>query len=281
MEPLDFEFLRQLLLERSGAVVTLEKNYLINSRLAPIARAHGHADVGALVKALRWQPDEAVMEEIVDAMTTNETLFFRDAWPFQRLRDIVLPEVMKRNHVSKRLRIWSAACSSGQEPYSIAIVLSEMKHLLAGWQANIVGTDISSEALGRAVEAKYTDFEVRRGLSDDMLSRYFRQEGANWFVRPEVRGMVDFKKFNLLNDPMATGLFGFDVIFCRNVLIYFDEKTRARVLASLARALRPGGYLLLGGAETVVGFSDAFSLIRGERGLFQLNEAGGKTNNCA
>lgn len=271
MDAVEFEYLRQMLLERSGAVVTLEKSYLINSRLMPIARSCGHADVAELIKALRCRPDEAVLEQIVDAMTTNETLFFRDNWPFQKLREIVLPDMMKRNQGSKRLRIWSAASSSGQEPYSIAIVLNEMRHLLVGWQTTIVGTDISSEILARAGEATYTDFEVRRGLSDEMLNRYFLPEGANWKVRPEVRNMVEFKKFNLLDNPLASGLFGFDVIFCRNVLIYFDEPTRARVLASLAGALRPGGYLLLGGAETVVGFSDAFSLVRGERGLFQLS----------
>ena len=197
MDPLEFEFLRQLLLDRSGAVVTPEKAYLINSRLMPIAREHGHADVGELIKTLHRRHDEAIVEEIVDAMTTNETLFFRDAWPFQKLREIVLPDVMKRNHMTKRLRIWSAACSSGQEPYSIAIVLNELKHLLNGWQSNIIGTDISSEILTRAAGATYTDFEVRRGLSDQMLNRYFQPQGTSWQVKQEVRNMVEFRKVSI------------------------------------------------------------------------------------
>ena len=281
MESLAFDFLKQQLMQRSGTVITPEKSYLIDSRLMPIARRHGYDGIDGLIGALMRRPDETVLGEIVDAMTTNETLFFRDVWPFEKLRDTVIPDLAERNATTKRLRIWSAACSSGQEPYSIAIVLNEMKRLLAGWRAPIIGTDICSAVLDRAREGRYSKFEVQRGLSEDMLRRYFVQDGANWQVRPELRQAVEFKKFNLLDDPMKAGLFGFDIVFCRNVLIYFDEPTRVRALASIAKAMRPGGYLVMGGAETVMGVSDAFRLIPGQRGLFQLSIRSAAVNDCA
>ena len=281
MEAQTFEFLKQQLMQRSGAMITPEKEYLIESRLSPIARRLGHDGIASLVGSLMLRPDEKVLEEIVDAMTTNETLFFRDGWPFEKLKDTMVPDLVERNAGMKHIRIWSAACSSGQEPYSIAMTLSDMRALLAGWHIRIVGTDICTRILDRAREAKYNDFEVRRGLSDEARDRHFVEDGPNWRVKPELRAMVEVKKFNLMTDPMSAGLFGFDIVFCRNVLIYFDEPTRSRVLASIARAMRPGAYLVMGGAETVIGFSDAFRLIPGQRGLFQLSGGSVAVNDCA
>ena len=281
MEAQAFDFLKQQLMQRSGAVITPEKEYLIESRLTPIAKRLGHDGIGGLVSSLMLRPDNGVLDEIVDAMTTNETLFFRDAWPFEKLKDTIVPDLVERNAGIKRIRIWSAACSSGQEPYSIAMTLSDMRPLLAGWHTTIVGTDICSHILDRAREGKYSDFEVRRGLSDEARDRHFVADGPNWRVKPELRQGVEIKKFNLMSDPMAAGLFGFDIVFCRNVLIYFDEPTRARVLASIAKAMRPGAYLVMGGAETVIGFSDAFRLIPGQRGLFQLSSGSVAVTDCA
>ena len=281
MEAQAFDFLKQQLMQRSGAMITPEKGYLIESRLTPIAKRLGHDGIVAMVSSLMLRPDETVLEEIVDAMTTNETLFFRDGWPFEKLKDTIIPDLVERNAGMKRIRIWSAACSSGQEPYSIAMTLSDMRPLLAGWHTGIVGTDICSHILDRARAATYSDFEVRRGLSDEMRERHFVADGPGWKVKPELRHGVEIRKFNLLSDPMSAGLFGFDVVFCRNVLIYFDEPTRTRVLSSIARAMRPGGYLVMGGAETVVGFSDAFRLIPGQRGLFQLSNGPVAATDCA
>lgn len=270
MNNLEFDYLRQMLYERSGLVVTPEKGYLIESRLAPLARRNGLESVGRFIEEIRRTRDEAVLKQIVDAMTTNETLFFRDAWPFERLRKSLMPDVMAMAKTSRRIRIWSAACSSGQEPYSLAMTLAEMGHALTGWQVEIVATDISDAMLARAAAGRYSLFEVSRGLPEHLLRKYFVPESDGWRVKESLREMIEFRRYNLLDDPYTNGMGPFDIVFCRNVLIYFDEATRRRVFAGLAKVMRPWGYLCLGGAETVVGISDAFRVLSGERGLFGL-----------
>lgn len=272
MNGAEFDYLKQMLYERSGLVVTPEKGYLIESRLSPIARRRGIGSVGQLIEEIRRTRDETMMSQIVDAMTTNETLFFRDGWPFERLKASLLPEIMKMAKASRRIRIWSAACSSGQEPYSLAMTLAEMGPLIAGWQVEIVATDISDVMLARAEAGRYSMFEVSRGLPDHLLRKYFTPETDGWRAKDTLRQMIKFRRYNLLDDPHANGMGAFDIIFCRNVLIYFDENTRRNIFLDLARVLRPWGYLCLGGAETVVGISDAFRVLRGERGLFGLAE---------
>jgi len=267
---IEFDYLRHLLYERSGLAVTKDKLYLLEGRLLPIARKHGLDSLDRLVNWISRTRDESIIGEIVDAMTTNETLFFRDKWPYERLRHPILPDVLKRCGAQKRIRIWSAACSSGQEPYSIAMTIAEMGAALGGAQIEICATDISPSILKRAREGRYSDFELSRGLPDAMRAKYFISDGERWRITENLRNMVTFKSFNLLSDPVAAGLGTLDIVFCRNVLIYFDEATRGRVLKGISRVMPNWGYLCLGGAETVVGISDAFKVLPGERGLFGL-----------
>jgi len=262
----DFEFICQILRERSGLVLTNDKAYLLESRLLPVARKWKLATFDDLVRVIRSKMDEAVIRDVVEAMTTNESFFFRDTKPFEQFKALVLPALLKSRASSRTIRIWSAACSSGQEPYSLAIILSEMAAQLNGWKIEIVGTDLSSEILNRAKEGMYSQFEVQRGLPISMLVKYFAQIGDRWQINAKIRGMVQYKEFNLLQDPMPLGRF--DVVFCRNVLIYFNQPTKTRVLNSVAKLMPEDGFLFLGGAETVLGITDKFQMVPGQRGVY-------------
>lgn len=262
----DFEFICQILRERSGLVLTNDKAYLLESRLLPVARKWKLATFDDLVRVIRTKMDEAVIKDVVEAMTTNESFFFRDTKPFDQFKALVLPAMLKARTGSKTIRIWSAACSSGQEAYSLAMILSEMAAQLNGWRIEIVGTDLSTEILGRAKEGMYSQFEVQRGLPITMLVKYFSQVGDRWQINAKIRGMVQYREFNLLHDPVALGRF--DVVFCRNVLIYFDQQTKGRVLNSVARLMPEDGFLFLGGAETVLGITDKFQMMPGQRGVY-------------
>tara|TARA_R110000824_G_scaffold118960_2_gene271591 strand:- start:210051 stop:211289 length:1239 start_codon:yes stop_codon:yes gene_type:complete len=272
----DFEFLRKFLYERSGLSLTPDKSYLLESRLAPIARKLQHKSLSDLIAQMRIRADETLTIQVVEAMTTNETLFFRDRWPFERFTQMILPQMLEANKSSKRIRIWCAACSSGQEPYSLAMLMAEASHLLAGWQVELVGTDISEEMLERCRKGWYSAFEVQRGMPPELLKKYFTRVDDGYQISDKLKAMVKFRNFNLLGDPTApgAGLQGLDLIFCRNVLIYFDEPTRRNVFSGMAKVMKPGGYLCLGGAETVIGISDAFRILPGERGLFGVNTPG-------
>jgi chemotaxis protein methyltransferase CheR len=199
-------------------------------------------------------------------MTTNESLFFRDMAPFDLFRDVLLPRYLAARAATRRLRIWCAAASTGQEPYSLAILLNEAAPRLAGWHVEIVATDISTEVLEKARAGLYTQFEVQRGLPIQMLLKYFTQVGDQWQIAPQIRAMVDYRPLNLIKDfgPLGT----FDIVYCRNVLIYFDSATKADVLKRMANVLPPDGSLLLGAAETVIGLTDAFAPEPGHRGLY-------------
>jgi chemotaxis protein methyltransferase CheR len=262
----DFEFICQILRERSGLVLTNDKAYLLESRLLPVARKWKLATFDDLVRTIRTRMDEAVIRDVVEAMTTNESFFFRDTKPFDQFKALVLPAMLKNRASSRTIRIWSAACSSGQEPYSLAMILSEMAAQLNGWKIEIVGTDLSSEILNRAKEGMYSQFEVQRGLPITMLVKYFSQIGDRWQINAKIRGMVQYREFNLLQDPMPLGRF--DVVFCRNVLIYFDQPTKTRVLNSVAKLMPEDGFLFLGGAETVLGITDKFQMVPGQRGVY-------------
>jgi chemotaxis protein methyltransferase CheR len=264
--PLEYDFLRQFLKGRSGLVLTNEKQYLIESRLLPVARKAGLGSIGALVGRLRDPGEAALKEAVVEAMTTNESCFFRDKLPFEHFTRLMLPELLGRRARTRRIRIWCAAASTGQEPYSLAMCLKEFGPRLDGWKVEIVGTDISGEVLERARSGRYTQFEVQRGLPIQMLLKYFTQDGDRWTISPELRSMVEWRRSNLL-DSFA-GLGAFDIVFCRNVLIYFDQPTKADVLIRLARSLAPDGYLVLGASETVVGLTDAFQPDAERRGLY-------------
>ena len=272
----DFELITRILRERSGLVLTKDKAYLIESRLNPVARAWQFKSFEELTSALRLGKDERLLRDVTEAMTTNESFFFRDSKPFDQFRDIVLPYMLQNRASTRSFRIWSAACSSGQEPYSLAMILSDNAAKLQGWKIEIVATDLSTEILEKAVEGAYSQFEVQRGLPINYLVKYFKQEGDRWMIDDAIRKMVTFKSFNLLTDPASLGRF--DIVFIRNVLIYFDQPTKSKVLAGVSRQMTPDGFLYLGGAETVLGVSDDFKLIPGQRGIYGLTDA---ANNLA
>jgi chemotaxis protein methyltransferase CheR len=262
----DFDLLCRLLRERSGLMLTRDKAYLLESRLLPVARKRNMKSLDELITALRLRPEGDLVRDVVEAMTTNESFFFRDLVPFDQFRTFVLPQLLKTRAAKKSIRIWSAACSSGQEPYSLAMILSEEKMKLLGWQVEITATDLSTEILEKAQAGLYSQFEVQRGLPIQLLVKYFKQQGDRWQIDPAIRNMVKFRCLNLLDDFTSFG--AFDVIFCRNVLIYFDQPTKTLVLERVARILPQDGYLYLGGAETVIGITDKFQAMAEHRGIY-------------
>jgi chemotaxis protein methyltransferase CheR len=267
MTPSDYEYLRKLLKARSGLVLSAEKHYLVESRLLPVARKAGLSNLTGLVERLRAPGAERLTVEVVEAMTTNESLFFRDKVPFDHFRDTIMPALLAARTVSRRIRIWCAAAATGQEPYTLAMCLKEMGKELRGWRIEIVATDLSTEVLTRAKSGIYTQFEVQRGLSAMMLIKYFSQVGEAWQIAPEIRGMVKFMPLNLLNNFSHLGRF--DLVFCRNVLIYFDQATKIDVLERIAGVTERDGYLVLGGAETVMGLTERFRPVSDKRSLYQ------------
>lgn len=264
MTPLDYEFLRKLLKERSGLDLSPDKQYLVESRLIPLARRFGLPGIPELVQKIKGGA-ETLTSEMVEAMTTNETFFFRDKIPFDHLRDTIFPELMEARASRRALRIWCAASSTGQEPYSIAMCVKEFAGF-SGWRVEIVATDLSQAVLEKSKAGIFSQFEVQRGLPIQMLVKYFTQIGELWQLDADIRAMVQHRKLNLLQDFSHLGTF--DVIFCRNVLIYFDQDAKAGIFERLARMIEPDGVLALGAAESVVGISDAFKPYRDRRGLY-------------
>jgi chemotaxis protein methyltransferase CheR len=267
--PSDYDYLRKLLKERSGLDLSADKQYLVESRLLPLARKAGLPGIPELVQKMKGAA-EALTEEVVEAMTTNETFFFRDKIPFDHLKEAVLPAVMRARAARRSIRIWCAASSTGQEPYSIAMLLKEMP-ALSGWRIDIVATDLSQAVLEKSKAGVFSQFEVQRGLPIQMLVKYFKQSGDLWQLNADIRAMVQHRQLNLLRDFSHLGTF--DVIFCRNVLIYFDQDTKAAILERLSRMIEPDGVLMLGAAESVVGITDAFKLHPDRRGMYCPNTA--------
>lgn len=261
----DFEFLRTLLKQKSGLIVTEDKAYLLESRLNPVAKRWGHPDIATMVVALRGLPDPKLLKDVVEAMTTNETSFFRDIKPFDRFEKLIIP-YMQKSRPGKRLRIWCAAASSGQEPYTLAMLMKEKGLYAQGWNIQIIGTDIDDEILTKAKQGSYTQFEVQRGLPIAYLMKYFQQDGERWQLKDEIRNLVTYQTLNLLDSFSLMGQF--DVIFCRNVLIYFDNATKKEVLDRMTKQMSRDSYLFLGGAETVLGITDTLAPIKEERGLY-------------
>jgi chemotaxis protein methyltransferase CheR len=266
--PVDYEFLRKLLKERSGLDLSPDKQYLVESRLVPLARKVGLPGITELVQKMKAGPD-ALTADVVEAMTTNETFFFRDKVPFDHLRDTMLPALLQARASRRSLRIWCAASSTGQEPYSIAMCLKELGAALAGWRVEIIGTDLSQAVLEKSKAGIFSQFEVQRGLPIQLLVKHFTQIGELWQLNPDIRAMVQFRQLNLLHD--FTQLGKFDVIFCRNVLIYFDQDTKAGIFERLAKLVEADGFMVLGAAESVVGISDAFKPYPERRGLYSPN----------
>jgi chemotaxis protein methyltransferase CheR len=278
MTPQDFDYLRKLLCERSGLVLSAEKQYLVESRLLPVARKHGMNTLAELVGKLKASPP-AFTTEVVEAMTTNETFFFRDKLPFEHFRETIMPALLAARPTHRRIRIWCAAASTGQEPYSLAMCLKEMGEKIAGRQVEIVATEFSTQVLEKAKSGIFSQFEVQRGLPIQLLIKYFDQIGDAWQINPDVRAMVQFRPFNLLHE--FTQLGPFDLVFCRNVLIYFDPETKVRVLDRIAQIMEHDGYLVLGAAETVVGLTDSFKPLPDRRGVYAPNMAPKSRISCA
>ena len=271
LAPAAFDTLAQLLKAKSGLAIGPDKLYLLETRLAPILKQHGLRDLAALAERLRTPRTEVLAQAVVEAMTTNESFFFRDDKPFMHFRAQALPRLHAARPPGAPIRIWSAASSSGQEAYSLAMILSELRGTLGDRRVDIIGTDIAREQLSRARDGLYTQFEVQRGLPMQLLVKYFKKETNGWRIAEPLRRMVEYREFNLLTDLRPLGRF--DIVFCRNVLIYFDQPTKARVLEAIAGLLPSDGLLYLGGAETVLGITSRLVPLAGERGVYGLAAA--------
>jgi chemotaxis protein methyltransferase CheR len=258
LSPADFDFVAGLLKSNSGLSLSPTKAYLLDSRVIPLLRRYGLRSTREFVTALRTDEKGVMLTELSEAMATYETYFFRDATPFDSLQKRVLPHLREKLQGVKQLRIWSAACSTGQEPYSLAMMLEEERHLWAGWKIEILATDVSNTALSRAREGVYSQFEVQRGLPIRNLMAYFTKEGDQWRIKAQVRKHVRFEQLNLLQPFSYLGTF--DIILCRNTLIYFDSETKTRVLNHIAKVISADGVLVMGAAETTLHYSDRFML---------------------
>lgn len=270
-----FNSLAELLKSHSGLVIGQDKIYLLETRLASILKREKLRDLNELADRLRGRGTDPVARDVVEAMTTNESFFFRDDKPFQHFRSQALPRLLAARPAGMPLRIWSAAASSGQEAYSLAMILSESRAVVGDRRLEILGTDLARDQLARARDGLYTQFEVQRGLPVQMLMRHFHREDAGWRISDALRAMVQWKEWNLLGDLRPLGRF--DIVFCRNVLIYFDQPTKTRTLEAIAGQMPADGMLYLGGAETVLGLTTRFAPLPAERGVYGLAPAPAQT----
>jgi chemotaxis protein methyltransferase CheR len=259
----DFDYIRTLVRARSAIVLEPGKEYLVQARLLPVARKQGLDDISALVNRLK-RGDPALTTEVVEAMTTNETSFFRDQHPFETLREEVVPDMMEKRAAQRTLNIWSAAASTGQEAYTIAMTLREHFAALSAWKVSILGTDLSQEVLEKARDGRFAQIEVNRGLPAALLVKYFDRAGPAWRVKPELKRGIEFRQLNLMNAFPA--LPRMDIVFLRNVLIYFDTDTKRDILARVRKAMAPDGYMFLGGAETTLQFEGMFERVTRAKG---------------
>lgn len=270
MNPSTFQFLAGIVKQRSGGVLTADQGYMLDTRLAPLLKREGMASLDALALKLRGPGSEKLAQDMTELLTTNESHFFRDGKPFEHLKEL-LPALHRARAPGIPIRVWSAACSTGQEAYSIAIILAEMQEIgdasLKARRFEIIGTDLTQAVLDRAREAVFTQFEVQRGLPVRQLMKHFTQTDSRWRAKDHLRAYTKFQQANLLTDLRAFGRF--DVIFCRNVLIYFDMPTKSRVLGGLAGQLAADGSLYLGAAETALGITDRLEPILGQRGVYR------------
>jgi chemotaxis protein methyltransferase CheR len=266
MTPEHAEYFRGLVQQRSGLVLTQDKDYLLRSRLEPLVRSEGLSDLADLVARIRMMPMGPLAQKAIDAMATHESYFFRDGAPFEQLANRILPDLVERRRDRRTLRILSAACSSGQEPYSLAMLCKEMGPRLEGFRIEILATDMSEPILQRARTGWYSDFEVNRGLSPERQARFLVRDGTGYRISDEVARLIQFRRHNLLEGVSGLGVF--DLILCRNVLIYFEQQRKAWVLDRMSEVLEPDGSLILGSAETVVGLNSRFAPAAGLRGVF-------------
>jgi chemotaxis protein methyltransferase CheR len=270
MKQEDIEFIAQELKARTGNLFSQEKDYLLQIRLKPIAHKNGFADLEALINALRLNKLSPLWQEVNDAVMITESLFMRDTQPFENLRKIMIPYLLS-NRPNKLIRIWCAACSSGQEPYSIAMLLKELHLIPPSCRVEILATDICGMILERAKQGVYSQFEVQRGLPIQYLLKYFTKIEDKWQIKPEIKSMVNFQKQNLLQIPQNFQTF--DIIFCRYVLIYFDVPTKQKVFNMISQHLAQDGFLVLGGSETSLGISSLFKTDPLHKGLYKPHQA--------
>jgi chemotaxis protein methyltransferase CheR len=262
-----FSYVQQLVQQRSAIVLAADKGYLVDSRLAPLARTLGVKDVNGVVDRLRASRDPKLEQQVVEAMTTNETSWFRDLRPFEALRRHIVPELIKRNASTRQIRIWSAACSTGHELYSVAMMLEEtFPELRHGWQVELVGTDLNTEMVRRSTEGLFSTLEVNHGLPASLLVRYFDREGANWRANHSLRQGTRFLTLNLVGSSPVLPIL--DVVLLRNVLIYFDVATKRQVHIRTLRQMTPDGYVLLGTAESPNGLCDGLEPVTAEGSVF-------------
>lgn len=264
MTEAEFGIVAKLLYDRSSIVLEPGKEYLVESRLGPVAKRHGCTTVGQFIQRLRELGSNGLLTELVEAMVTTETSFFRDLHPFETLRRAVIPELMQARAAQQTLNIWCAACSTGQEPYSIALTIREYFPTLLNWRVKLLATDLSHEILERSRNGRFSQIEVNRGLPTPLLLKYFRQEGAQWIIADQIRTMVEFQQMNLCQP--WTILPRMDIVFMRNVMIYFDVDTKKSILRRLTQVLRPDGYLVLGGAETTFNLDDSYKRVENLKG---------------
>jgi chemotaxis protein methyltransferase CheR len=260
------KFLISSLYKESGLVLDESKDYLLESRLEPLAIQEGFSSLEDFGKHVMKCPSPLLLQKVVEAMTTNETSFFRDRIPFDIFKNVILPKMVKGNEKRRKLRIWSACCSTGQEPYTISMLLSDFEANIQQWDVKIIATDIDKTVLNRAREGSYSQYEVQRGLPILYLTRYFTQTDGSWVVKPTVKKRVEFTQLNLLSDFTFFGMF--DLIFCRNVLIYFDLPTKKKILEQMARMLSPAGVLFLGSSETSIGVTEKLVRVEVEKGTY-------------
>jgi chemotaxis protein methyltransferase CheR len=257
-----FNYVRTLVRERAAIVLDEGKHYLVSTRLASLAHREGLTSAQEVIDRLRAAPSGPLQRKVIEAMTTTETLFFRDAKPYEALRNAIIPELIRLRSAERKLQIWSGACSSGQEPYSVSMTMHDHFPVLGSWDVRMIATDISQEMLARSRAGRYSQLEVSRGLPARYLTKYFDKVGADWQIHPELRKPIEFRELNLAG-PWAA-LPPTDLILLRNVLIYFDTETKRQILARMRKLLRPGGFLMLGTAETTMNLDDGFELVRSD-----------------
>ncbi|HEY4259515.1 MAG TPA: protein-glutamate O-methyltransferase CheR [Schlesneria sp.] len=263
MDVQDFNFVREMVRSRSAIVLEDEKNYLVESRLQPLARREGFVGIAELVTKLRSNGFSPLHGKVVEAMTTNETSFYRDVQPFEALRKVILPELIAKRTATRQLRIWCAASSTGQEPYSLAMLLKEHFMELASWDVKILATDLSTQVLEKARSGCFNQIEINRGLPAPLLLKYFDRQGPTWQIKESIRQMIEFRPLNLIESWPAMSTM--DIVLIRNVLIYFDVQTKKTILGKIRKLMRPDGVLFLGGAESTVNLDDAFGRSEVER----------------
>ncbi len=269
MTATQFDFLCNMIRSESAIVLEPGKEYLVESRLAPIARREGLGSVGDLVQRLATTPGVALRTEIVDAMTTNETSFFRDVHPWQTLREQIIPDLIAARRATRRLNIWCAACSSGQEPYSLAMLLrDDFPEESSSWNIRIMATDLSETMVTRCRDARFSQLEVNRGLPAAMLMRHFTRDGAEWRIDEKIRRMVEVRPANLVVPSSLPQMGGFDLVMIRNVLIYFDDTTKQSILTGIRHQMKGDGVLMLGSSEVSTGLASGFARLQTGRTIY-------------